>query len=169
MTTMEKDIWNSMKYANTSKEIWDDPEERFGKESAPHAYEIKQVLTVVRQDNVVVSAYFMKLRAISDKISSVSPIPRYTCGKCTCDLRKRLLESKEKEWTYEFLMGLDDVYGIIKTQILCSKPMLTPGTTYHLVVQDEQQRNITASRKTSIDAAAYQVSGQHIEKVNTDI
>lgn len=48
MTTMEKDIWNSMKYANTSKEIWDDPEERFGKESAPHAYEIKQVLTVVR-------------------------------------------------------------------------------------------------------------------------
>lgn len=67
------------------------------------------------QDNVVVLAYFKKLRVIWDKIGTVSLIPRCTYGKCMCDLGKRLVESTEKEWTYEFLMGLDDVYDSIKT------------------------------------------------------
>ena len=33
-TAMEKDIRNSVKYAATAKEIWDDLEERFGKDPA---------------------------------------------------------------------------------------------------------------------------------------
>lgn len=42
-TTMEKTTRSSVKYANTSAKIWADLEERFGKESAPHAYELKML------------------------------------------------------------------------------------------------------------------------------
>lgn len=112
---MEKDIRNNVKYATTAQEIWDDLEERFGKESAPRAYELKRELTTMRQDSASVSAYFTKMRSIWDKIQSVSPIPKCTCGKCTCNLGKRLMESKEKERIYEFLMGLDEAFGTLKT------------------------------------------------------
>ncbi|KAK6789645.1 hypothetical protein RDI58_013445 [Solanum bulbocastanum] len=40
-TAMEKNIRASLKYLNTSFEIWSDLLERFGKESAPRAYELK--------------------------------------------------------------------------------------------------------------------------------
>lgn len=43
-TAMEKEIRNSVKYAKTATEIWKDLKERFGKESAPKAYELKQSL-----------------------------------------------------------------------------------------------------------------------------
>ena len=56
-TTMEKDIRTSVKYVDTSKDIWDDLEERFGKESAPTAYELKQSLTITRKEGTSVSTY----------------------------------------------------------------------------------------------------------------
>ncbi|GJY09925.1 hypothetical protein Tco_0378110 [Tanacetum coccineum] len=48
-TAMEKDIRSSVKYANTTSEIWLDLLERFGKESAPRAYELKQTLSNTHQ------------------------------------------------------------------------------------------------------------------------
>nr|KAJ0221014.1 hypothetical protein LSAT_V11C200080010 [Lactuca sativa] len=79
------------------------------------------------------SSYFTKLRSIWDEIKSTFPTPRCMRGKCMCNLGKRLVEEKEKECIYEFLMGLDDVFCIVKTQILSTKPMPSLGTCYHLV------------------------------------
>ncbi|GKB09683.1 putative RNA-directed DNA polymerase [Tanacetum coccineum] len=44
-TAMEKEIRSSVKYAMTAREIWVDLKERFGKVSAPRAYELKRSLT----------------------------------------------------------------------------------------------------------------------------
>lgn len=66
---MENDICNRVKYDVTAKEIWDDLEERFRKESVPRAYELKRALTTLRQDNASVSTYFTKMRVIWDEIS----------------------------------------------------------------------------------------------------
>lgn len=40
-TVMEKEIRDNLKHAHTTREIWEELEERFGKESAPRAYELK--------------------------------------------------------------------------------------------------------------------------------
>nr|GEW79612.1 hypothetical protein [Tanacetum cinerariifolium] len=77
-------------------------EEKFGKESAPKAYELKQSLATTRQDG--------------------------------------------KERTYEFLMGLDDQFSVIKTQILAMKPTPDLSAVYYLVAEDEQQRTIASSK-----------------------
>lgn len=46
-TTMEKTIWLSVKYSNTTTEIYVDLEDRFSKESAHRAYELKHTLTTI--------------------------------------------------------------------------------------------------------------------------
>ncbi|XP_076898289.1 uncharacterized protein LOC143551828 [Bidens hawaiensis] len=74
-TSMEKDIRNSVRYAETASEIWSDLLERFGKESAPRAFELKQQIAVTLQDGTSVSAYFSKLRTLWDEIESVFPTP----------------------------------------------------------------------------------------------
>lgn len=44
-------------------------------------------------------------------------------------------------------MGLDTVFSTIKMHIVASKPTPTLGTAYHLVVKDEQQRTVSATRR----------------------
>lgn len=137
-TAMEKDIRTSVRYANTSAEIWKDLEERFEKEGAPRAYELKQSLNATRQDGSYVSSYYTKLKAVWDELQLVHPMPRCTCDKCDCELGKRLSELKEREKIYEFLMGLDDDFSIIRTEITAMKPAPSLGAIYHLVAEDEQ-------------------------------
>ena len=93
-TAMEKEIRNSVKYAKTAAEIWKDLKERFGKESAPKAYELKQSLATTRQDGMTVSAYYTRLRVLWDEMESILPTPRCTCDGCECGLGKKLTELK---------------------------------------------------------------------------
>lgn len=72
-TAMENEIRNSVKYATTAKQIWDDLQERFRKESAPRAYELKRILTNIRQEKHSISSYFTMMRGLWDEIESTSP------------------------------------------------------------------------------------------------
>ncbi|XP_076937080.1 uncharacterized protein LOC143604510, partial [Bidens hawaiensis] len=47
---MEKEIRTSVKYAATAQGMWTDMKERFGKASAPRAYELKQSLSTTKQE-----------------------------------------------------------------------------------------------------------------------
>ncbi|KAM0044266.1 putative retrotransposon gag domain, retrotransposon Copia-like protein [Helianthus debilis subsp. tardiflorus] len=93
---MEKNIRNSVKYASTASEIWSDLGERFGKESAPRAYELKQKIASTRQAGNSVSTYFTQLRSLWDEVQSVQPFPQCSCGKCECDVGKKTIEHQEK-------------------------------------------------------------------------
>ncbi|XP_023771232.1 uncharacterized protein LOC111919910 [Lactuca sativa] len=138
-TAMEREIRTSVRYANTSSEIWRDLEERFEKEGAPRAYELKQTLNALWQGGASVSTYYTKLRTAWDELQTVLPNPRCTCEGCHCGIGKQLNEVKEKERSYEFLMGLDDDFSVVRTQILAMKPTPSLRTIYHLVAESEQQ------------------------------
>ena len=160
-TAMEREIRSSVKYASTAEEIWNDLRERFGKESAPRAYELKQLLTTTKQDGASVSAYYTKLRALWDEISSVFNIPKCSCAGCKCGISKRLTELRDKERLYEFLLGLDSELSTIRTQILAMKPIPTLGEAYHLVAEDEQQRAISTGKRTNSETATFQAHIKH--------
>ncbi|KAL9992251.1 hypothetical protein Hdeb2414_s1198g00991261 [Helianthus debilis subsp. tardiflorus] len=84
---------------------------------------------------------------------------------CRLHLRsKKLMDSKDKERLYEFLLGLDSEFATIRTQILAIKPTPTLGEVYRLVSEDEQQRAISMGRKTNVDSAAFQT---HIKKTGS--
>lgn len=157
-TAMEKNIRSSVKYASTASEIWSDLLERFGKESAPRAYELKQKVATSRQDGASVSTYYTHLRSLWDETQSIQPLPRCVCDGCSCDIGKKMIDYQEKERLYEFLMGLDADFTVIKTQILATKPPPSLGTAYHMVAEDERQRAISTDKRTPPESAAFKAS-----------
>ncbi|OMO64840.1 Integrase, catalytic core [Corchorus capsularis] len=158
-SAMGKDVRGSVRYANTAREIWVDLEERFGKGSDPRAYEIRRAVTLLRQEKMSVSSYYTKLKGLWDEMQSIFPLPKCVCNGCKCNISKQLVDMREKEQLYDFLMGLDDEFGIVKTQILSTKPTPGLGHAYHLVAEDEQQKQISANRKPIAEAAAFQMQG----------
>lgn len=71
---MEKNICDSVRNANTTSEIWQNLLERFGKESTPRDYELKQKITATRQDGTSVSTYYTNLRSLWDETLSIQPL-----------------------------------------------------------------------------------------------
>ena len=66
-----------------------------------------------------------------------------------------MVELKEKERLYKFLMGLDDKFSVIRTQILAMSPVPSLGKAYHLVPEDERQRTISGDKKPAAESAAF--------------
>ena len=168
---MEKGIRDSVKYATTASEIWSDLQERFGKESAPRAYELKQKIAATRQHGSNVSTYYTRLRALWDESQMISSVPCCSCNNCTCELGKKITEHLEKERLYEFLMGLDNDFNVIKTQILAPTLVPTLGIAYHKVAEDKRHMMISNDSRTTTESAAFKAfqrrensSGQPKEK-----
>lgn len=153
---MDKETRTSVRYASTAQEMWKDLSERFTKGSAPRAYELKRAIALLKQEKLSVSAYYTKLKALWDEIHSISPLPICSCGQCVCELQKNLVKMREREHLYEFLMGLDDTFNTVKTQILSMAPTFTLGYAYHLVAEDEQQRLVSGLNRTQQEASAFQ-------------
>nr|KAJ0188049.1 hypothetical protein LSAT_V11C900490720 [Lactuca sativa] len=73
ITTMEKEIRTSFKYANTTLKIWSDLRERFEMENAPRAYELKNQLINIHQDGISVFAYKPKFDPYGMRTSQFFP------------------------------------------------------------------------------------------------
>lgn len=93
---------------------------------------------MIRQEGMIFSTYYTKLRSVWDEIQSVTQLPACRCQDCKCDISKEITRFRDKEILYDFLMGLNEEYNMIKTQILSSDPLPTLGVAYHLVSQDER-------------------------------
>ncbi|XP_031112064.1 uncharacterized protein LOC116016038 [Ipomoea triloba] len=121
-SAMDKDIRGSVRFDVTVRDIWHDLEERFGKESAPRAFEIRRAVTLLRQDKDTVSTYYTKLKSLWDEMNCTAPLPMCNYQGCKCNLTKKYAELREKEQLYDFLMGLDEEFNTVKSQFLVRDP-----------------------------------------------
>lgn len=80
---------------------------------------------------MTVVAYYTKMKGLWDELATYSTIPN-----CTCGAAKKFVIESEIEKVYQFLMGIDDNFGVIHSQIFMSTdPLQTLAKVYALVSQ----------------------------------
>ncbi|CAH9119695.1 unnamed protein product [Cuscuta europaea] len=154
-SSMDVELRQSVKF-KTAREIWVDLRERFEKESAPRAYELRCILGSTRQEGRSISAYFSRLCRVWDEmVYYPSTLNQNAHVRVTCNISKQMTDSRDRDRLYNFLMGLDDAYGQLKSQILATRPVPTLTAAYHLVSENEHHRSIASSRKPGTGGVAF--------------
>ena len=77
--------------------------------------------------------------------------------ECSCGALRILTENFEKDCVMKFLMGLNENYVAIRTQVLMADPMPDLNKVYSMVLHEEMQKNISSSSSSKFKAAAFQV------------
>ncbi|CAL1377567.1 unnamed protein product [Linum trigynum] len=153
--SMSKEVRSSVRYAKSAREIWVDLKERFGQGSLTRGYELRRMISALWQEKLSVSAFYTQLRALWEEAQSLSPTELCTCGSCTCGLERRIQDKEETARLYDFLMGLDESFGTVRSQVLSMKPTPKLAEAFNLVLNDEQQRLLTQKRRPNSEAAAF--------------
>ncbi len=143
-------LHNSVAYAESASEMWLDLQERLSQGNAPRIYELKCDISLMQQQDLTVVTYFTKLKAFWDELATYSVVLQ-----CKCTAARELMLEKEGEKLYQFLMGLNDKFSVIRSQILNMEPLPNLNKAYALVVKEERQHNVVMGRATSGDAAAF--------------
>ncbi|XP_048495752.1 uncharacterized protein LOC125495081 [Beta vulgaris subsp. vulgaris] len=164
LATMKSDVAASLVNMQSTRQLWEEIVERYAQTNAPQLFSLKKDLWELQQNNLSVSEYFCKLKSIWDQIADLEGIPECTCGamaKCSCDLAKKLMELQSTERLIKFVMGLNNGYDQMKSNLLSTDPLVTVNKAYNLVLQIERQKQITGEMTAALEASALAVNRQN--------
>ncbi|KAG5589887.1 hypothetical protein H5410_040401 [Solanum commersonii] len=105
---------------------------------------VKKDLSVVVQGNSSISTYFTKLKSLWDELDALNTFIACSCD-CICGSKEKGVKAHQDERLLQFLMGLNETFIGVRSNILLSSPLPNIDQAYSLVIQDEKQREIHAS------------------------
>ncbi|KAL6318359.1 hypothetical protein AAG906_039451 [Vitis piasezkii] len=119
-------------------------------------FQIKSIATM-SQGTMMMAAYFTKIKALWDELETYrSPL--------TCNQRQAHLEQREEDRLMQFLMGLNESYKAVRSNILMMSPLPNVRQAYSLIVQEEMQRQVSSEPTENFSiAAAVPGKGGHTE------
>ncbi|XP_060182525.1 uncharacterized protein LOC132612228 [Lycium barbarum] len=143
---LQKDIARSVEYSELAKDIWGELEEKYGQANGGRVFELKKELSHISQGPLDIASYFNKIKQLWDEIGSIS------ISHCSCGGSKK---SDDEQKVYQFLMGLNDTYIQVRSNILMMKPLPTVSTVYSILLADEKQRHISSTSQFSSSSASF--------------
>ncbi|XP_073138009.1 uncharacterized protein [Henckelia pumila] len=143
LNSVSKDISASILFAESALNIWNDLKDRFQQSNGPRIFQIRRELLSLRQDQDSVSIYFTKLKSLWNELNHFRPT--CDCGKCVCNGVKNIDAYFHMDYNMTFLMGLNDSFAHVRSQVLLLEPLPPITRVFALVMQEERQRMVGAS------------------------
>ena len=69
-----------------------------------------------------------------------------------CNINKRLTNLQVKESVMKFLMGVNDSFSQVRTQVLLMNPIPSLSKVYSLLIQEETQKSIPNASVVKVDS-----------------
>ncbi|XP_074294004.1 uncharacterized protein LOC141621271 [Silene latifolia] len=127
--------------------MWVDIRNRFCQNNDAHIFRLQAELVACTQGPTEsLITYYGRLTKLWDDIQEADPIPSCTCNPCTCSLVSILDTRRDKKRVRDFLMGLDERYDNIRSQLLGISPSPTLDFVYNRLLQEEGMRNYSAHK-----------------------
>ncbi|KAH0644766.1 hypothetical protein KY284_032650 [Solanum tuberosum] len=138
LNSLSKDIAESVLYFKTARTIWKELKDRFGQSNGSLLYHLQKELSDLVQGNSNIAGYYTKVKRIWDELDSLD-----TCNHCSCNYscggKAKAFKSQQDNMPIQFLMGLNETYSGVKSNILMVSPLPSANHAYSLLIQDEKQ------------------------------
>lgn len=110
-----------------------------------------------------VNTYYTRMRTLWNELNDFQPIPT-----CNCGTKREWAAYQNQECGMQFLMGLNDSYTHIRTQILMMDPMPVISKILSLMMQEERQRSIHNDVSILSNSTTHQISHAAVVKGPTN-
>ncbi|KAL0400704.1 UNVERIFIED_CONTAM: hypothetical protein Slati_4100300 [Sesamum latifolium] len=90
-----------------------------------------------------------------DELVQLRQLPECSCDSpCTCNIAKATTDLIEERHLKQFLMGLNDEYDGVRSQILVSKSLPSINKAYQMILRVERQHEVHIKLNEPRDGAA---------------
>ena len=157
-------LQSSIIYEDTALEIWNDLKNCFAQTNGPRVFNLQKDIAELHQGELSITDFLTQLKVFWDQLQNLSPFPSCTCGKCICNINKRLTDLQIRESVMKFLMGLNDSFSQVQSQVLLMDRIPSLSKVYSLLIQEETQRSVpnTSFAKVDSTALAAKLTNEHL-------
>lgn len=150
LNALSKEISAIINFSNTTREMWVDLQQRYQRKNRPRIFQLRREISNLTQDQLSVSAYFAKLKALRNELASYRP--SCSCGNCSCGGVKDLVKYFQTEHVIAFLMGLNKLFAPICTQLLLMELEPTITRVFGHIAQEVEQRVSLNGASTAVSS-----------------
>ena len=101
----------------------------FSQGNDPKIYNLQREISHITQNQLSVTKYFTKFKRLWDQLLNLEPLP-----ECSCEAMKTRSATHDKAYVIIFLMGLNENFETIRTQIMMYEPFPSISKVYALVL-----------------------------------
>ncbi|XP_070040012.1 uncharacterized protein [Nicotiana tomentosiformis] len=139
MNIVSSDLINGIVYGENAHEVWLDLEDRFNKVNSSRVYNLQREVATISQGTSIISVYHSRLKSLWDEYGSLIPSLPVTAG--TGDF----IEHLEQQKPFQFLMGLNESYGAIRSEFMLQYPSPSVSRAFVILINEENQRKVCVS------------------------
>ena len=137
INSMHVDVSSNIMYCETIRDMWIEPQNVFSQGNGPKIYNLQTEISQIRQNQMSVIEFYTKFKRLWDQLLNYEPML-----ECSCGAMKTLSNSHNKAYVMRFLMGLNESFDTVRSQILMMDPFPSMSKVYSLILQEESHKNV---------------------------
>ena len=135
-------IWSRVPETGSDPPIGSDRDS--GRDSnGPLIYQIQREIALISQGTMSVSQYYTKIKKAWDELNCLMPVPNCSCRPCTCGNVKVVASILSNNQLMQFLMGLNESFDGIPSQILLLDSLPSVNKVYSMELRIEKQQEVS--------------------------
>ncbi|KAJ0855244.1 putative transcription factor interactor and regulator CCHC(Zn) family [Helianthus annuus] len=143
LNSVSEELYLGQVFSKLVSEVWIDLKETYDKVDGSIVYDLYKKINCITQSGSSVSEYYHRLNTMWKQFDAVLQLPT-----CSCQAAKDYNDFSTLIKLMQFLMGLDDVYQPVRTNLLTREPLPTVKVAFSIVSREESHRNASVGTKS---------------------
>ncbi|KAH0739575.1 hypothetical protein KY290_038280 [Solanum tuberosum] len=166
LNSLSKEIADSVEYVANSEELWKELQDRYDQTNGAKLYQIQKEINDLSQGALDITGYYTRIKKLWEELSTLAANHICNC-RCTCGAKNIMYKAEHDRRLIQFLMGLNEVYTIMRGSILMMTPLPSMGQVFALLVQEEKQREIKPHNQMFAETASLAASASGTKNFKT--
>ncbi|PWA98525.1 hypothetical protein CTI12_AA018280 [Artemisia annua] len=138
--SVSESIARSVMFVDSASDMWLQLEKRFALSDGSRKYKLNKDTYEISQSGGSISEYYTKMKCVWEELDNVNVLPTISVTPEISVFLTALNQHKEEQRLFQFLNGLDEHYGNLRSQLLLMTPLPNVQSACSMLQQEESQR-----------------------------
>ncbi|XP_019260529.1 PREDICTED: uncharacterized protein LOC109238509 [Nicotiana attenuata] len=159
LNSLSKDLADILQYVSGAKELWRELEDRYDQTNGAKLYQLQKEINDLSQGTLDITGYYTKMKKLWEELNTLNAHAQCNC-QCTCGAKANMHKAEQDRRLIQFLMGLNEVYTVVRRCILMMDPLPSIAQTFFILIQEEKQREVKPqNQQLVIESTSLNVNG----------
>ncbi|KAJ0786024.1 putative RNA-directed DNA polymerase [Helianthus annuus] len=132
LNSISEELFLGQVFSKLASEVWNDLKESFYKVDGSVVYDLYKKINNIAQNGSSVADYYNRLTTMWKQFDAMLHLP-----SCSCQAAKDYNDFSTLIKLMQFLMGLDDVYQPVRTNLLTREPFPSVKVAFSIISREE--------------------------------
>nr|XP_043629816.1 uncharacterized protein LOC122601110 [Erigeron canadensis] len=140
LNSVTEELYLGQIFTKNAKVVWEELKETYDKVDGSITFNLHHRIHSLKQNGKPISEYYHNLNSLWKQFDALVKLPT-----CSCNAAKEIYDHQQLLKLMQFLMGLDDVYQPVRSNIMLKGPLPKIKTAFAIISREESHRGVNTS------------------------